>query len=258
MSWLEDKLCDLINATADKICEGIEAVEKKVDRLDEVTDHFFDKLSEKDGFTAPLTEADIKRKKENPDFIDKWEMMWKDPKIEGKKWGYTRAAYKFKPEVEKIRNEITEILNRYSENKAASLEMAEEIDALRERKQFLESRLNNRAEALSKESGIGVSDILTGLDNSCNIANGTVLVPGADLFSLIYSGKRKALLKSEEEGYNEAKAIFEEEIALLKQEMEEKREKLVPATDKIAHVMEKMIDDIIELRVKIVELEALM
>lgn len=177
-----------------------------------------------------------------------------DDERKAKERGWERAAAKFKPAVEKIKSEIEAVQAEYNAKDVQSDSLISEIEVLRERKKFLESKLQSRAETLSKKSGVSMSILLSSVGTSSCIGGSN---NGFSLFDLLFSGKEAKLQKLEEEGFNDAKDFFEKEIAKAKAEFEEKKAALEPEIKKLADLIDAVMNDIAEVRMKIAELEAL-
>lgn len=185
-----------------------------------------------------------------------------DVETKGKRQGYERAAGEYEKIFSEIRDEYHKLNNMlktkkiYETKKAfynrVSIELSENLDELSKQKEEL------KKEILSKRKYIAqVYQLPFNVINSV-CASGTILIGGVSLFLMIFHYKEKKLLKAEQKGYEEAKALFKEKIEIERQKLRDlKNECDLKTREQMSRIVD-MLDKIIEERIEIAELNVLL
>lgn len=173
--------------------------------------------------------------------------LFKDPKIEGKKKGYERAAKEYEPTFQKIKNEY-EVTKKILENETASYN--EKANALIKRLEDLERKEEIlRRQVYRKYKGKSdVQDYEYG-------ATTTALHMNIIGFFL---DRNQKFSEAEKQGYLEAKKVYEAKIAKLKRDLAILKNKGNLEIQKLLNMIDEVLNVIADERMKIAELEMLL
>lgn len=174
--------------------------------------------------------------------------LFKDPKIEGKKKGYERAAKEYEPTFQKIKNEY-EVTKKILENETASYN--EKADALIKRLEDLERKEEIlRRQVYRKYKGRSdVQDYEYPVDKT-----GYIYI---DIIGFFLDRNQK-FSEAEKQGYLEAKKVYEAKIAKLKKDLAILKNKGNLEIQKLLNMIDDVLNVIADERMKIAELEMLL
>jgi len=193
-----------------------------------------------------------------PDLIDTFGMLFTDVETEGKKQGYARAAAEYEKAFSAIENEYkyTKYLIRSSRNmqEKQSNALLQKLQSLEQRKRDLEKQLEQKMGSVSKKYDIPVSDIRSSLRGSSCMP-----VPGPpNIFDLVYKYKIRKLQNAEQQGYLEAKELYEAKIEGLKKDLELLKEKGNAEIQELIDMSNDILEAIANEQMKIAELNLLL
>lgn len=191
--------------------------------------------------------------------IDRLEITLMDDVVtEGKKRGYCRAANEYGKVFRSIETEYKQAKELIEAHKnmydAQSDALIEKLESLESQKRRLENQVKQKCIALSEKYDIPVSQVQRGL------ATGTLIMGPAtvDILGMIYRYKEKKLREAEQDGYLEARELYESKIAKLKKELAELRSKGSADIKKMVSMIDEILDAIAEEQMKIAELKILL
>lgn len=214
-------------------------------------------------------------------------LMTSDAKIAGRKWGLERAAKEYEATFKEIDEDYLELERMMAAVKAKEEDFSmlfETLEALQEKYMALQKQKEELETYLSKQAklpipevrkllqgknvggiGSGVLLLKAALSNTSTLGTASVASTGLRLASrsfwplllastgtlVAYKYKQKTFIKAAQEEYDNARAKFEEEIAIRKSTANEKRMELSDQEKKITDAIFKTVDNITSLRMQI-------
>lgn len=229
-----------------------------------------------------------KSSQDKPDLLDKVEMIFTDVETEGKKRGYSKAAAEYEKAFQSIEKEYAdaqsfierqkgiydekseELINKLEKLEAEkekletavkqksidsrSEELTNKVDSLKRRKEALEEVVNQKSLAVADKYNIPVQEVrqacLSQTLFSCDYQ--------LDLLSIIYDIKKKKLLKAEQQGYLEAKEMYNKKIQDLKGKLDRLKEKGNAKLNELIQLIADVLDDIEKEEMRIADLKILL
>ncbi|WP_017416456.1 hypothetical protein [Clostridium tunisiense] len=242
------QLWDTISAKARLIKSDINIKVRNVQTKNEINDKVYKNTSI----------VDLMGLKKGPSLVDKVDMLFTDVETEGKKQGYERASKEYEPIYREIENRYKEttILIKSQKNMYGdeSYKLIDRLSVLENERESLEKQVDNKAKQLSKTYNIPLEEVRSAM--SC----GTLLMPAVNfsILDMIYSYKEKKLKKAEQNGYLEAKDLYEDKIKRLKAELNRLKEKGDEDIKKLVDLISDVLGEIVENQMKIAELRILL
>lgn len=179
-----------------------------------------------DDFISNKLDRFFEKAEENVDnFFDKLKVVitsTEQLKIEGKKEGYKKASEEYGKILKYMEEEYKRIIfiiktqqNKYNH---ISESLLKQLEQLEEYKRYLQIQLKNKINTISKTNNIPISD-LNSLCGSRGIicSNNSIFTKKQSILDMIYNSKNKKFMEAKEEGYIEAKEIYEKKVYDLKQ-----------------------------------------
>lgn len=179
-----------------------------------------------DDFISNKLDRFFEKAEENVDnFFDKLKVVitsTEQLKIEGKKEGYKKASEEYGKILKYMEEEYKRIIliiktqqNKYNH---ISESLLKQLEQLEEYKRYLQIQLKNKINTISKTNNIPISD-LNSLCGSRGIigSNKSIFTKEQSILDMIYNSKNKKFMEAKEEGYIEAKEIYEKKVYYLKQ-----------------------------------------
>ncbi len=183
--------------------------------------------------------------------------LFKNVEIEGKKQGYKRAA----SEYEKAFAQITKSYQLAREQ--AEMEqidyndqvevLTKQLCALEKQKSLLKRQFGQKVAKVSSKYNLAVETVQ-------NMAE-TGRVLASDVFfitSYIHGYKDRKLQKAEQEGYREARSLYEEKIEKIKGNLQELKRMANADIKKLLDLIDDLLEAIAEERMKIADLNVLL
>lgn len=219
----------------------------------------------KSDFNTKLRDADLKNiikndlyiNKEKTNFLDKVNIVFIDVELEGKKHGYEKASKEYEPiflKIEKLYKE-TETLIKFEKifygNQSEKL--IDKLFDLENERDALKMRANEKAEKVSKDYNINIDNL------NLAMMNGTLLNPSYTfgIIDIIYRYKEKKMQKAEQNGYLEAKVIYEEKIKKLQNELDRLKKSGDDEIRKLLDLISDVLKEIVNVQTSIAELKIL-
>lgn len=199
---------------------------------------------------------DILEKNKGPSLIEKVDMLFTDVETEGKKRGYDKASKEYKKifiEIENTYQEtkrLIELQKNIYGNKCDKL--IDKLESLEYEKEKLKKQVDNKVKEVSRAYNIPQTQILSSMRSGI-IANNNI-----GILDMIYRHKEKKLKKAEQEGYLEAKALYEAKIRKLKEELARLKKDGNREIEKLIKLISEVIDEIVENQMNIAELRILL
>ena len=194
-----------------------------------------------------------------PNIIEKVDMLFKDVEVEGKKLGYEKAAKEYGKAFRAIKKEYKDTKQLIEEQKKSydtkSEDLILKLEILEKEKGKLEKEIKRKIKDVSAKYDVSVEDV------THSVACGALLVGGPvilDVLGIIYSHKEKKLREAEQRGYIEAKKLYEEKIEKLKKDLKELKNKGNKEISELIEMINKILDDIADEQMKIAELKILL
>lgn len=198
----------------------------------------------------PIFEKKIKKDNDEP---RKWDIMFKDASIEGRKHGCNRAAKEFEPVYIELKQKMektkSEIIEEQRERTAAATPFAYTIDKLRVEKDTFERTIQEKINSLSKKMNVSSEAISSDLNmgtlfgSSSSISSRYLTYSlGSVITDIIYEHKLENWRKSELEGYKEVKEQYTQKINTLNEEFN----RLVEEAKNVRKDFNKLMIDMIE------------
>ncbi len=179
-----------------------------------------------DDFISNKLDRFFEKAEENVDnFFDKLKVVitsTEQLKIEGKKEGYKKASEEYGKILKYMEEEYKRIIfiiktqqNKYNH---ISESLLKQLEQLEEYKRYLQIKLKNKINTISKTNNIPISD-LNSLCGSRGFigSNNSIFTKKQSILDMIYNSKNKKFMEAKEEGYIEAKEIYEKKVYDLKQ-----------------------------------------
>lgn len=194
-----------------------------------------------------------------PGLVDKVDMLFKDVETEGKKQGYDRAAKEYGKvyrEIEKDYKEAKALIEEQKKNYDIKAdELIAKLEMLEEKKARLEKQVDQKTKEVSRKFNIPVGDVKASVMGGRSIFTD---YPQIDLLGIIYSHKERKLRKAEQEGYMEARELYERKIEKLKSELRRLKENGDRDIKKLISMIDEIYEAIADEQMKIAELKILL
>jgi ribonucleotide reductase alpha subunit len=196
--------------------------------------------------------------KKGPSISEKIDMLFTDVETEGKKQGYKRAASKYEKafkEIEYEYNKTKELIESQKSNYGNESEkLIEKLSELEKQKKLLEKQFEKRTKDFSSKYDIPIGDV------SKFASTGTLMCTTftVSILDLIYSYKEKKLRKAEQRGYIEARELYEEKIAKLKQDLQDLKKKGNADIKNLLYMIDDLFNAIADEQMKIADLKILL
>lgn len=215
----------------------------------------------KSEINTKLKEVDFKKNiylnKEKVNFLDKINIIFTDVEIEGKKKGYEKASKEYELIFLKLENQYREterlinIEKNFYGNKSQNL--IDKLSDLENERDALKMRVNHQVDKISKYYNVSSASI------GLSMMNGTLLIPNSNfgVIDIIYRYKDKKMKKAEQYGYLEAKAIYEEKIKKLQNELIILKESGNYEIRKLVDLISDVLKEIVNIQTSITELKIL-
>lgn len=180
--------------------------------------------------------------------IEKGKLLFVDALTEGRKDGYKLAAKEFEPVYNRLENEYNNtiiFIETQKENYAnEAVSLIEKLQELEMQKKELEKAVANRTEEVAKRFNILPINIKKSMSaGSLFLDISTTFV----IIGIVYKVKERKYIKGRNEGYLEAKFIFEEKIQKLKNllhnAVEINDEKIKALVAKIADILDAIAEE---------------
>lgn len=206
------------------------------------------------------------------DVPDKWDIMFKNASIEGKKYGVEKAAKEYEKPYRELQQNYSETKIAIETELKAKNENFEQlynkIEELEQAKNNLETKLRNKINSctgMSSGSAQSVTSVM--MENSySSISYGTLstcMEPrfDFDITDLIYNIKLNNWRKAALEGYEEVKKKYEEKINVLKSDLEELKRRAKQEFEafnllnsEMLEAITHLLEEIAQLKMKIAQL----
>lgn len=215
----------------------------------------------KSEINTKLKEVDFKKNiylnKEKVNFLDKVNIIFTDVEIEGKKNGYENASKEYELIFLKLENQYREterlinIEKNFYGNQSQNL--IDKLSDLENERDALKMRVNHQVNKISKYYNVSAASI------GLSMMNGTLLIPNSNfgVIDIIYRYKDKKMKKAEQYGYLEAKAIYEEKIKKLQNELTVLKENGNYEIRKLVDLISDVLKEIVNIQTSITELKIL-
>lgn len=193
-----------------------------------------------------------------PSITEKIDMLFKDVETEGKKQGYKRAASEYEKVFRVIENEYKQTKELIQSQKSNYGNQSEKLIArlseLEKQKKSLEEQLERKTKAVSVKYNIPIGEVRR------FAATGSLMSITSTLgiLDLTYSYKEKKLRKAEQAGYLEAKELYEEKIAKMKNDLQEIKKKGNADIKNLFDMISDLFDAIAEEQMNIADLKILL
>ncbi|WP_346684830.1 hypothetical protein [Megamonas hypermegale] len=191
-----------------------------------------------------------------PNIIDKIDMIFTDVETEGKKKGYSRAAKEYEKVFCYIEEEYNKVKNIMENQKdiygTKSDILIQKLEELEKKRQNLENQVEEKIEAVSKKYGISTSQVRT------SIINGNIIMSSGSILDIIYRYKEKKYREAEQRGYLEAKKLYEDKINELRKKRINLKKEGYNEICGLKNMIKEILDKIIDEQMKIAELEILL
>lgn len=169
----------------------------------------------------------------------------KDPIIEGKKAGYARAAEEFKPILANLRRQCTRLMKEHDNNKLEfdkySENLLKKLKRLEEEKKRLVKIRNEKSRDMDEKYGTD-----------------TAQTAGMLVFDFSILFRKYKFKKSELEGYEEARGIFEEKIKKEKEKIAVLKKRCDKDTRKAMTLITDILNEIAMIKLEIAQIELIM
>ena len=202
----------------------------------------------------------VGRKNEGPGLIETLDMLFTDVETEGRKNGYTRAAEEYEKAFCSVKEEykqVKELIGFQKDTHDIQLEaLMEKLELLEEEVRRLENQVEENTKAVAHKYDIPVSQV-RGFVSSGTLITGS-MIGAACILALIYEQKKRKLQKAEQQGYLEAREVFETKINKEKRKLEKLKEKGEKEIRELVNMVGEVLDDIAEEQMKIAELKILL
>lgn len=203
----------------------------------------------------------VKKKKEV--IPEQVKIIFSDAKTEGKKRGYERAAQEYKRVLEEVEwnyKEISKIIKKHGEfydwKSAKLLGIATD---LKEEKEKVEKKVESKTKEVSRKYDIpivGVSSAIGMGMNPCMELNPYLQVSAA--LGMVYEYKKRQMDKAEQEGYQEAKELYEQKIKYMKRKLKRLEREADEEIKAMMHLISDTIDALVEGKIKVNDLNTLL
>lgn len=185
-----------------------------------------------------------------------------DQTTEGKKEGYSDAASEYEPIYSDLKNEydklISDINCKRSNLDVTSEKGLAELEKLEAERDRLKSELHKRAEDASGTFNVSASTLLSSLSAGSSSFFTSSSMWGYDLRDGIIAKKKKERIQARKEGYLEAKALYEEKIAQLKDHYRKTKEDADLKLSVYSEHISKLLNEIEAIRFQIADLKLAM
>lgn len=187
-------------------------------------------------------------------FEDSIDLLFKDPEIEGKKRGYERVAKEYEKAFQRIKNEY-ETTKRITERQMASYNrqadvLIERLSELERQEKSLKKQIARNCNAVSDKYDIPNSYV-SGMIGGASV----LLVPS---WGLLLGYKKRKFHEAEQQGYLEAKKVYDTKIAKLKNDLSVPKNQGNLKIKKLLNMIDEILDVIVEEQMKIAELKILL
>lgn len=184
----------------------------------------------------------------------KWHIGVSDVEAEGKKRGYEKAAKEYQKAFEEIEQEYEKTEKLIKMQRSLFLISSEVLikrqEELEQKRKDLELQVMKKNRNASAKLGIPLSEF-----SSTKNCMGSGSLP---ILDLLRKYKEKKLLEAEEQGYREARALYEKKITAERKRLEELKKKAGRDTANSIGLIIELLDKIADERMKIAELNALL
>ena len=198
---------------------------------------------------------------DEPNVIEKVEMLFTDVETEGKKQGYDRAAHEYGKVYRNLENEFLETKKLIEQQKSSYDNRADilisKLEFLECEKTNLEKQVNDKAREVSHRFDIPIDDIKKSLTSGTLLVDGDGLLT-SNILNLIYRHKEKKLKEAEQRGYAEARKLYENKIYKLKAELKKLKENGNRDIQKLIIMIDEIFAAIADEQMKIAELKILL
>ncbi len=203
---------------------------------------------------ARIQESKGEKSKMKPMYIGTGPMISiVDVETEGKKRGYNKAVKEYEPIFREIENQYYETKKTIEEEKnnygLKSDRLITRLEELEKEKDALQRAVNERLEKLSKEYNIPVGK----LSGSLALGGNTL-----GLLGILLSYSDRKLKKSEEQGYIDAKELYEEKISRLKRDLNALKNKGAREINDLVNLISEVHSEIAENKMRIAQLQIMM
>lgn len=185
-----------------------------------------------------------------------------DQTTEGKKEGYSDAALEYEPIYSDLKNEydklISDITYKKSNLDVTSEKGLAELEKLEAERDRLRNELHKRAEDASGTFNVSTSTLLSSLSAGSSNFFASPSMFGYDLRDGIIAKKKKERIQARKEGYMEAKALYEEKIAQLKDHYRKTKEDADLKLSVYSERISKLLNEIEAIRFQIADLKLAM
>lgn len=193
------------------------------------------------------------------DAIEVIDMLTTDVEVEGRKQGYEQASKEYGKVFEKIEKEYKEakeLIKTQKDNYDKKSEaLIIKLEKLEKQEVQLKKQLNAKKKEVSTKYDIPVNDITKAL------ASGKSLLVNDSFnnaFALIYCYKKKQLRDATQEGYIEARELYEKKRKKLKKDLKDLKDKGSKEIQELINTINDILSTISEEQMKIAELEILL
>lgn len=190
-----------------------------------------------------------------------WKTLTGDMETEGKKAGYDQAAREYKRTFKRIEKEykeakqlIEEQTERYDNQ---SEDLINKLERLENRRKRLEQKRKRQVKLVAEQYGTSVK----ALENVARCSGKASFIRGWDNTSVIegiYFYKKRKFIKARQQGYEEARDLYERKISALQNQLAQLKRQGDKKTKELLTMMEKILFSISEEQMKIADLHILL
>jgi len=188
--------------------------------------------------------------------------IFSDVKTEGRKKGYNRAAQEYEPVLAEVEWAYDEIVATIKKQGVFYRQTSEKIlgvaSKLNEENEEIKENVRNKTVKVSEKYNMSIAGVSSIIGMGRNPF--TELYPSRqpDLIDAVYRFRKGQMDKAEQEGYQEAKEVYEQAITTKKKELKQLQQKIDGQTKEMMDIVSDAIDMFVEEKMKDADLNILL
>lgn len=192
-----------------------------------------------------------------------WDILMGDVETEGKKWGYKKAARKYESafsQIEKEYKQTKEIIKNKAElyDKKSDM-LIQRLEYLENSRKQLEKERRQQEIQISEKYDISIEEI-----RNASATGGTSFIAGPIAIAVIlgtvgiYGYKKKKFIEAEQQGYEEARKLYEKKIGRLQRRLAILKDNGDTKINEMINMIERIMNEIADEQMRIADLRILL